>query len=92
MNNVQPIFDSATHYRIEVRGRVDVDWLQSFDSSAEIRVDETRQKEDITVLTMHTDQSGMVGLVRRLHGLGMTILQLQIVSDGAKGAEGEEGG
>ena len=91
MNNVQPIFDSATHYRIEVRGRVDVDWLQSFDSSAEIRVDETKQKEDITVLTMHTDQSGMVGLVRRLHGLGMTILQLQIVSDGAKGAEGEEG-
>jgi len=90
MNNAQPIFDSATYYHIEVRGRVDVDWLQSFDSSAEISVDETRQMEDITVLTMHTDQSGMVGLVRRLHGLGMTIMQLQIVSDGGKAAEGEE--
>ena len=90
MNNAQPIFDSATYYHIEVRGRVDVDWLQSFDSSAEISVDETRQMEDITVLTMHTDQSGMVGLVRRLHGLGMTILQLQILSDGGKAAEGEE--
>ncbi len=31
MNNAQPIFDPTTHYRIEVRGRVDVDWLQSFD-------------------------------------------------------------
>ena len=90
MNNEQPIFDSATHYRIEVRGRVDVEWLQSFDGSAEISVDETRQMEDITVLKMHTDQAGIVGLVRRLHGLGMTILQLQIVSDGGKAAEVED--
>ena len=81
MNNAQPIFDQSTHYRIEVRGRVDVDWLRSFDVSAEINVDETRQMEDVTVLKMHADQSGIVGLVRRLHGLGMTILQLQIVSE-----------
>jgi len=87
-----PIFDPTTHYRIELRGRVDVDWLQSFDSSAEVSVDETRQMEEITVLDVHTDQSGIVGLVRRLHGLGMTILQLQIVSDGGKAAEVEEGG
>ena len=86
MNNVQPIFNSSTHYRIEVRGQVDTEWLQSFDSSAEISVDETQHMEDITVLKMHTDQSGIVGLVRRLHGLGMTILQLQIVSDGGKAA------
>ena len=90
MNNAQPIFDSATHYRIEVRCRVDVEWLQSFDSLAELSVDETRQMEDITVLKVHTDQSGMVGLVRRLHGLGMTILQLQIVLSEGKAAEGEE--
>lgn len=90
MKNAQPIFDPATHYRIEVQGRVDVEWLQSFDSSAEIIVDETMQMEDITVLTVHTDQSGIVGLVRSLHGLGMPILQLQIISDGGKAAEGEE--
>ena len=81
MKNAQPLFDSATHYRIELRGRVDVEWLQNFDSSAEIIVDETGQMENITVLQMHTDQSGIVGLVCRLHGLGMTILQLQIVSE-----------
>jgi len=90
MNNVHPIFDSATYYHIEVRGRVDVDWLQNFDCSAEISVDEMRQMEDITVLKVHTDQSGMVGLVRRLHGLGMTILQLQIVLSEGKAAEVEE--
>ena len=91
MKNTQPMFDPATHYQIEVQGRVDVDWLQSFDSSAEVSVDETKQLKDITVLNMHTDQSGIVGLVRRLHGLGLTILQLQIVPDGGKAAEVEEG-
>ena len=79
MKNPQPIFDTATHYRIELQGRVDVDWLQSFDGSAEIIVAETRQMEDITVLNVNTDQSGIVGLVRRLHGLGITILQLQVI-------------
>jgi hypothetical protein len=84
MNNAQPLFDPTTHYRIEVRGRVDMEWLQSFDISAEIIVDDTRQMEDITVLNMHTDQSGIVGLVRRLHGLGITILKLQIMAQKEK--------
>jgi len=87
MKNAQPLFDSATHYQIEVRGRVDVKWLQSFDGSAEISVDESGQMENTTVLNVHTDQSGIVGLMRRLHGLGMAILQLQIVSDGGKVSE-----
>ncbi len=79
MRNTKPIFDPHTHYRIELQGRVDVDWLKSIDGSAEICIDEARQMEDITVLIVHVDQSGVVGLVRRLHGLGMTILQLQII-------------
>jgi hypothetical protein len=79
MKNAQPLFDSATHYRIELQGPVDVEWLQSFDSSVEITVDEARQMEEVTVLNVHTDQSGIVGLVRRLHGLGMTIQQFQII-------------
>jgi hypothetical protein len=91
MNNAQPIFDPTTHYRIEVQGQVDVDWLQSFDSSVAINIDETRQMKDITVLNVSTDQSGIVGLVRRLHGLGITILQVQIISDGGEAAEVEEG-
>lgn len=81
MNKSEPIFNTATHYRIELRGRVDVKWLQGFDDSAEMIVDETRQTDGVTVLSVQTDQAGIVGLVRRLHGLGITILQLQIVSD-----------
>jgi hypothetical protein len=87
MNYGQPIFDLTTHYQIQIRGRVDAEWLQRFDISAEIIADGIMQMEDITVLDMHTDQSGIVGLVRKLHGLGMTILQLQIVLDGANDTE-----
>ena len=90
MKNTQPIFDPATHYHIEVRGRVDVEWLQSFDSSVEIVVNETSQMEGVSVLSVHTDQAGIVGLVRRLHGLGMSILQLQIVSDTGNASQLEE--
>jgi hypothetical protein len=90
MKNAQPLFDLTTPYRIELQGRVDMEWLQSFEGLAEIIVDEAWQMEQTTVLNVHTDQSGIVGLVRRLHGLGMTILQLQIISDGGKAAEVEE--
>jgi hypothetical protein len=90
MDNIKPIFDPATPYQIQVRGRVDVEWLQSFDCSAEISVDETRQVEVITVIKICTDQAGIVGLVRRLHGLGISILQLQIVSEGGKAVEVDE--
>ena len=92
MKNTQPIYDPTTHYRIEVQGHVDVEWLQSFDSSAEINIDETSRVEGITVLDVRTDQAGIVGLVRRLHGLGMTILQIQVVSGGGIAADVAEGG
>lgn len=81
MKNTKPIINPTTHYRIELQGHINLDWLQNFDSLAEIIVDETRQMAEFTVLDVHTDQSGIVGLVRRLHGLGVTILQLQIPSD-----------
>ena len=76
------MFDPATHYEIEVRGQVDVDWLRSFDSSVKLIADATGQREGLTVLNVNTDQSGVVGLLRILHGLGVTILQLRIVSVG----------
>ncbi|UCD99259.1 MAG: hypothetical protein JSV42_00615 [Chloroflexota bacterium] len=83
MNNEKPIFDQATHYRIEIQGRVDVNWLKSFDSSAEIQIAETKQmQEDLVMIDVHTDQAGIVGLVRRLHSLGLSIIQVLVVNDG----------
>ncbi len=75
---------------IVMRGRVNGEWLQGFDSSADSKDCETRQMEDITVLNVKTDQAGMVGVVRRLHGLGITILQLEIVPNRGKAAITEQ--
>ena len=74
LNNTGPIFDPETHYRITVQGRIDMEWLQRFDRTAEISVNEVEPLEDSTVLNVHADQAGIVGLVRRLHGLGMKTL------------------
>lgn len=90
MRKAQPLYDPATGYRILVRGRVDEAWLQSFENSVEISVEQPELMENVTVLTVYTDQSGIVGLVRKLHGLGMTILQLQVVSLEYKGRAGLE--
>jgi hypothetical protein len=43
MDNIVPIFDPTTHYRIELQGQVDVEWLQSFDGLAKILVDDSGQ-------------------------------------------------
>lgn len=79
MKKPQPLFDPATHYQIEVQGRMDAAWLQSFDISVEIIVDQASHMDDVSVLNVYTDQAGIVGLLRRLHGLGVTINQFQII-------------
>lgn len=79
MKNAQPLLNPTTHYRIELQGQVDLEWLQDFDSSVEVVVDETEHMEVITALNVHTDQSGIVGLVRRLHGLGVVLVSIRLM-------------
>jgi hypothetical protein len=71
--------DPPTRYRIEVRGRVSLDWLQDFAEDAQLLSAEAGPGKEVTVVTVRADQAAVVGLVRRLHGLGMTILQVQAV-------------
>lgn len=81
VNDTKPLFDPKTHYLVEVRGTVREDWLQSFDGLVGVSVDDSGQKDGITVLEVQADQSGIIGLMRRLHGLGMVIVRLNIVSE-----------
>ena len=74
-----PIDDPGTCYHIEVRGWIDPAWLQSFDASAQIHARE--QEAGLTVLEVRTDQAGVVGLLRRLHELGISIHRFQVVSE-----------
>jgi len=80
MSHAGPIFDPTAEYRIEVRGGIDVDWLQSFDSSTAILKDDMSASKDVTIIHAHMDQSGVVGLIRRIHGLGLTILKMELIT------------
>ena len=63
-----------------MRGRANAEWLQTFESSIAIVDDKIAQVEDMTIINVHTDQSGIVGLIRRLHGLGLTILKVELIT------------
>jgi len=76
-----PSIERSTHYRIRVNGAISVPWLRGFGGLGWLLSDEAEAEGESTVLHAHTDQSGMVGLLRELHGLGVTIVQVQIVSE-----------
>jgi hypothetical protein len=60
-------------YHIEVRGRMDEPDLNA---TSPIQMTVTGTDGDSMRLTVHTDQSGLIGLIRHLHGLGLAPLSL----------------
>lgn len=60
-------------YYVQVAGRVDEHEVNGM-SPVEMKVE--RVEGDSTWLSVHTDQSGLVGLMRHLHGLGFVFLSL----------------
>ena len=60
-------------YQIEVRGQVEANDLNALSP-----LQATVMQEDATItrLAVHTDQSGLIGLMRYLHGSGFIILSL----------------
>lgn len=64
--------DSCT-YLLKLRGQVTEGEINAF-SPIQMRVKQV--DEDGILLTLLTDQSGLVGLMSYLHGLGFTFLSL----------------
>jgi hypothetical protein len=63
--------DDICIYRIRLRGHVDQGETNAT-SPLEMRAEQTGA--DATLFTVRTDQSGLVGLLRHLHGLGFVFL------------------
>lgn len=61
-------------YYIEVQGQVDEKELNAI-SPLEIKIKSTGTIS--TLIMVRTDQSGLVGLLRHLHGLGFEFLSVQ---------------
>jgi hypothetical protein len=69
--------DSENMYEITVRGEIDSSWLTGFgkmDGRPEMIKGEGHQS---TLFKIGTDQAGLVGLIRRLHGLGVVLVSIR---------------
>ncbi len=60
-------------YRVHVAGQVDEHEVNGT-SPLEMKVEKV--EADSTWLSVRTDQSGLIGLVRRLHALGFVLLRV----------------
>jgi len=61
-------------YLIQLRGQVDENEINAM-SPLQMTVKD--MAADSTLLTVNTDQSGLIGLMRHLHGLGFVFLSVQ---------------
>lgn len=65
-------------YRITLRGQVDVDDLNHA-SPHQMTPDQIQAAS--TIVTVYTDQSGLLGLIRHLHNLGLEISSITSQSE-----------
>ena len=64
--------DNCT-YHIELRGQVSAGEINA---AGPLQVEITQVEPSSTRLTLSTDQSGLVGLISYLHGLGFVLLSV----------------
>ncbi len=60
-------------YHIEVRGQMDED---TFNATSPLEVTVVRVDSAATLFTICADQSGLIGLIRHLHGHGFVLLSV----------------
>jgi hypothetical protein len=65
--------DDVHRYRIKVRGKVQASDLNA---TSPLRLSVERVEQVATLLSLRTDQSGLIGMLRHLHGLGFTLLSV----------------
>jgi hypothetical protein len=61
-------------YLLEIRGQVDEDEINAM---SPLQMTVKQMDAAATLLTISTDQSGLIGLMRHLHGLGFVFLSVK---------------
>lgn len=65
--------DVFSIYQIEVQGQVEE---REINAMSPLQINDVCIGQAVTVLVVHTDQSGMVGLIRHLHRRGYIFLSI----------------
>lgn len=76
----QPIsLNSQNRYEIKISGQLDESWLGWF-GEAETQSETLANDDQVTTFSnIVMDQAGLVGLIRRLHGLGIVLISIRQV-------------
>jgi len=71
--------NSQYGYEIKVYGQLDASWLDWF-GEAQVHVETLADNNQVTTISkVVMDQSGLVGLIRRLHGHGIVLLSIRLI-------------
>ena len=71
--------NSQNTYEIRIHGQPDDSWREWF-GDAQVRVESLDDDAQATTFSnVVLDQAGLVGLIRRLHGLGIVLLSVRLV-------------
>lgn len=65
--------DDLYSYHIQIAGQASE---ADINAASPLRLS-VEQSSSTTLLTVHTDQSGLIGLIRHLHGLGFVLLSIE---------------
>ena len=71
--------NSQNNYEIKVCGQLDDSWLSWF-GEAKAHAELMADNSPVTTFSnVVIDQAGLVGLIRRLHGLGIVLISIRLV-------------
>ncbi len=71
--------NSQNTYEIRIHGQPDDSWREWF-GDAQVKVESLDDDTQATTFSnVVMDQAGLVGLIRRLHGLGIVLLSVRLV-------------
>jgi hypothetical protein len=71
--------NSQNRYEIKIHGQLDASWLGWF-GDAKAHVELLVDHRSVTTFSnVIMDQAGLVGLIRRLHGIGIVLISIRQV-------------
>ena len=74
--------NSQNRYEIKVYGQLDDSWLSRC-SEAKVHTEVLADASRVTTFSdVVMDQAGLVGLIRRLHGVGVVLISIRLESPG----------
>ena len=69
--------DSKNRYVIVVQGKIEYSWLEYF-GVEEVETGKIENTLEQSMISIITDQAGLIGLLRKIHAIGVRIVSIQM--------------